>query len=63
MNNIYRANSHYIENRGETPPPQKTKFDFKKIKNNTSNSLNDIEHFLCDIHNFWKYIKLYKILK
>ena len=63
MNNLYRANINKIENRGENPPPKKTKFDFNTIKNNTCNSLNDVENFLGDLRNFWKYVKLYKLLK
>ena len=39
------------------------KMDFKKIKKNTFNSLNDVEMFLRDFKRFSKYIKLYKILK
>lgn len=62
MNNIYRTNN-YIENRGDNSPHKKNKFDFCKIKNNTINSLNSVEHFLNDFNHFIKYIKLYKILK
>ena len=61
MNNIYRTN--YIENRGDKSPHEKNKFNFSKFKNNTITSLNDVEHFLKDFNHFWKYIKLYKILK
>ena len=39
------------------------KMDFKKLKNNTFNSLYDVEVFLRDFKQFSKYIKLYKILK
>jgi hypothetical protein len=65
MNNLILSNNY---NR-ETPPPpennkkQKNKIDLKKIKNNTFNSLNEVEGFLNDFQRFKKYIKLYKILK
>ena len=39
------------------------KLDLKKLKNNTFNSLYDVELFLRDFKQFSKYIKLYKILK
>lgn len=39
------------------------KMDFKKIKKNTFDSLNEVECFLRDFKQFSKYIKLYKILK
>lgn len=63
MNNIYRTNYNSIENRGDKSPHEKNKFNFKNFKKNTITSLNDVEHFLNDFHSFWKYVKLYKILK
>ena len=67
MNNLYRANYNYIENRSsekkEIKKPKKNKFDFKKCKNNTICSLNEVEHFLNNFSDFYRYIKLYKILK
>lgn len=42
---------------------KKKKFDFKKMKKNAFNSLNDVEYFLHDFKRFSNYIKLYKILK
>ena len=42
---------------------QKKKMDFKKLKKNTLNSLNEVEYFLRDFKKFSNYIKLYKILK
>ena len=39
------------------------KMDFKLIKKNAFNSLNEVEYFLRDFKQFSKYIKLYKILK
>jgi len=39
------------------------KFNFKKLKKNTINSLNEVEYFLSDLKRFSNYIKLYKILK
>lgn len=65
MPNIYRANYSESTNRGEHNPPHKkgNKHDFKTIKKNTINSLNDVECFLNNFGNFIKYIKLYKLLK
>lgn len=61
MNNLIFNNN----NRGDKPPQKnkKNKFDIKKLKNNTVDSLNDVEHFLRDFKRFKNYIKLYKILK
>ena len=44
-------------------PPKKKKLNFKTCKKNTINSLNEVEHFLRDFNHFFKYVKLYKILK
>lgn len=68
MPNLYKSNSSYnnineIMNRGENKKPPKKKFDFKLYKKNTVKSLNDIEYFLNDFNRFFKYIKLYKIIK
>ena len=41
----------------------KKKMDIKQLKDNTLNSLNEVEMFLNDFQRFKKYIKLYKILK
>jgi hypothetical protein len=60
MNNLIYSNSRGL------PPPnenEKNNFDFKKFKNNTLNSLNEVENFLNNFHQFTNYIKLYKILK
>ena len=43
--------------------PKKNKFDFKKKKENTLNSLNEVEHFLFNYKHFVKYVKLYKWFK
>ena len=42
---------------------EKTKFNFAQKKENTICSLLEVEKFLGDFKNIWKYIKLYKILK
>ena len=42
---------------------KKIKFDFKKKKDNTIRSLNEVENFLCDLKGLCKYIKLYYLLK
>ncbi len=44
------------------PHPHK-KIDIKHCKDNTINSLFEVENFLGNFHNILKYIKLYKILK
>ena len=67
MPSLYRVerNNFPQENRGEkkSPPPKKKKLNFKTCKKNTINSLNEVEHFLRDFNHFFKYVKLYKILK
>lgn len=50
-----------IENRGDAS--KKEKFDFKKTKENTVNSLFEVEHFLRDFKQIAKGIKLYKVVK
>ena len=37
-------------------------FDFKRKKENTLNSLNEVEHFLGNYKHFIKYVKLYKLI-
>lgn len=44
-------------------PRKKQKIDFKCLKKDTINSLNEVEHFLCNFQNICKYLKLYKILR
>ncbi len=50
-------------NRGEKNSPPKKSFDFKCCKKNTINSLYDVEHFLNNFQHYFKYFKLYKIMK
>ena len=42
---------------------KKNKFNFKNCKENTICSLNEVEHFLNNFSDFYRYIKLYKILR
>ena len=42
---------------------KRKKINFFDLKKDTINSLNEVEHFLCNFQNIYKYIKLYKILK
>ena len=42
---------------------KKKKFDFKIKKENTLNSLSEVEHFLQDYKYYSKYIKLFKWFK
>lgn len=37
-------------------------FNFKEKKENTIHSLFEVEHFLCDLKNICKGIKLYNII-
>ena len=43
--------------------PPKKKLDFKTLKKDTCTSLNDVEYFLNNFSQTWKYIKLIKLLK
>ncbi len=71
MPNLYKVEKNNLlqekkqENRGEKkfPPQKKKKLNFKTCKKNTINSLNEVEHFLRNFNHFFKYVKLYKILK
>lgn len=54
--------SNNQNNRGEKKSPKKS-FDFKLYKKNTIQSLNEIEHFLNNLKNVSKVIKIKKILK
>ena len=69
MNNLYRSNyknntdfyrSNLPANDNRNPPK---KMCFKTIKCNTISSLNDVECFLNNMNNFFRYIKLYKLLR
>ena len=42
---------------------KKKKFDFIKKKENICNSLQEVECFLNNIKDIFKYLKLYKLLK
>ena len=66
MNNLFFSNNRKSlpfpqENRESDPPNNKV--DFKKLKNNTIRSLNEVEIFLNDFNRLKNYIKLYNILK
>jgi len=54
-------NKFYKKNLKHQNP--KKNFNFELYKNNTINSLNEVEYFLNNFNNFIKYVKLYKILK
>lgn len=62
-NNNFRFSEQKMPPKPNPPPKKKKPFDLKKIKNNTCNSLNEVECFLNNFHRFTNYIKLYKILK
>lgn len=42
---------------------KKQKFDFKKTKENTVHSLFEVEHFLCNLQQITKGVRLFHILK
>ena len=42
---------------------KKNKIDFRKKKENTLASLNEVENFLFNYKHFMKYVKLYKLFK
>ena len=58
MNNLMM-----IQNNSKLVPCRKKHIKLKKIKDNTINSLNEVECFLNRVHTFSDIIKLYKILK
>ena len=74
---MYNRYYPYYYNRSEwvpavpPPPPKpcpkpslpKKKLDFKTLKKDTCTSLNDVEYFLNNFSQTWKYIKLIKLLK
>lgn len=49
--------------RGNHKNTKNDKFDFKIKKENTLNSLLEVENFLFNYKHFIKYIKLYKLFK
>lgn len=69
---MYNRYSPYQYNRSIPQPkpsprpkhkPQKKKFDFKSFHKNACTSLNDVECFLNNFSNTWKYIRLINLLK
>lgn len=59
--NIIANDSKRSEDSSDTR--KKNKIDFKEKKENTLNSLFEVEHFLEDFKHFSKYAKLYFLLK
>lgn len=59
----YNLDKNNQNNRGEKESPHKKKFDFNLYKKNTIDSINDVEHFLNNFKHYFKYFKLYKIMK
>lgn len=74
-NNLNNTNNNYLynfendyyeyENRGSSSKPKKKKKkkDFKTLKNNTINSLNDVEYFLNNLSQIFRGVKIYKLIK
>lgn len=48
---------------GNSNSENKIKFDFIQKKENVIRSLKEVDYFLRDFKHFYKYIKLYKLLK
>ena len=68
MNNLFFSNNCNCQDHRNLPINNNLTSDnkysnIKKIKNNTINSLNEVEYFLNNIQRFSYSIKLYKILK
>ena len=61
--NNFNKNINNRNNGGRKNLPPKKHFDFKCCKNNTIKSLYDVEHFLNNFQHYFKYSKLYKLLK
>lgn len=52
-----------MDKKEENIKNSKPKIDFIQKKENTMNSLFEVEHFLCNVKHALKYINLYKFLK
>ncbi len=52
-----------MENNDRLNSNKKQKFDFQKTKENTVHSLFEVEHFLCNLQQVTKGIRLFHILK
>ncbi len=52
-----------MKNKRDNSLIEKKKIDFIQKKDNTINSLFEVEHFLCDFKKIINTINLYKILK
>ena len=52
-----------MENNDRLNSNKKQKFDFQKTKENTVQSLFEVEHFLCNLQQVTKGIRLFHILK
>ena len=63
MNNIIFSNQPPALQPSNSETITKKKINIKELKNNTLNSLNEVENFLNDFHRLKKYIKLYRIIK
>lgn len=59
-NRIDIKNNNLIE---KTEIKKEKKIDFIQKKDNTINSLFEVEHFLCNFKRLLNTVKLYKILK
>lgn len=54
-------NLFYSRNKSQKPKSEKV--SFKKRKENTLASLNEVENFLFNYKHFMRYVKLYKLFK
>ncbi len=66
---FYSSSPTDTQNRATPNPPhankkpKKNKINFAEKKNNTINSLHEVESFLNDLKHFKRYIHLYKFFK
>ena len=58
MTNFFKEWNFFMDDR-----EKKEKIDFKKRKENMCNSLFEVEHFLRNLKNILKGLKLYSIIK
>lgn len=70
MQNIFKANYNNCEKNNliqycecENRGNKKKKKNFKTLKNNTINSLNDVEYFLNNLGQIFKGVKIYKLIR
>ena len=61
MDRLFLSDTKENNDRGDKKSPPKK--NFNEYKKNTLNSIHDVEHFLNNFHYYFKYFKLYKIMR